>query len=68
MVNHRLQYGMFSAPLQPFPSRIVYKKKAMSEKWGQKNGSPPFRFKRGGGVHYVSDPDISAILFEKNRE
>jgi hypothetical protein len=40
----------------------------MPEKWGQKNGSSPLRFKRGGGVYYVSDPDISAILFEKNRK
>jgi hypothetical protein len=37
----------------------------MSEKWGQKNESPPLRFKRGGGVFYFSDPDISAILFDQ---
>jgi hypothetical protein len=37
----------------------------MSEKWGQKNESCLLRFKRGGGVFYFSDPDISAILFKK---
>jgi hypothetical protein len=37
----------------------------MSEKWGQKNERSPLRFKRGGGVFYFFDPDISAILFEK---
>jgi hypothetical protein len=40
----------------------------MSEKWGQKNESSPLRLKRGGGVFDISDPDISAILFEKNRK
>jgi hypothetical protein len=39
----------------------------MTEKWGQKNERSLLRFKRGGGVFYISDPDISAILFEKNR-
>ena len=38
----------------------------MSEKWGQKNESPPLRFQRGAGKHYLSDPDISDILFGNN--
>jgi hypothetical protein len=38
----------------------------MSEKWGQKNENSPLRDKRGGGVYYVSDPDISDFLFETN--
>jgi hypothetical protein len=45
----------------------IFKRDAMSEKWGQKNESSPLRFKRGGGVFYVSDPDISAMLFQKIR-
>jgi hypothetical protein len=28
----------------------------------------PPRFKRGGGVFYIFDPDISVMLFEKNRK
>jgi predicted enzyme related to lactoylglutathione lyase len=39
----------------------------------QKNGGrkmrvPRFALDGGGGVFYISDPDISAILFEKNRK
>jgi hypothetical protein len=39
----------------------------------QKNGGrkmrvPRFALYRGGGVFDISDPDISAILFEKNRK
>jgi hypothetical protein len=45
----------------------IFKKNAMSEKWGQKNESSPLRFERGAGGYYLSDPDISDILFEKNR-
>jgi hypothetical protein len=49
-------------------SRHIFNKKAMSEKWGQKNGSSLPRFIRGGGVYYISDQDISDILFERNRK
>jgi hypothetical protein len=45
----------------------IFKEDAMSEKWGQNNESAPLRFTRGGGVYYIFDPDISDILFEKNR-
>jgi hypothetical protein len=45
----------------------------VSEKWCQKNGVrkmriPHFVLNGGGGVYYISDPDISDILFEKNRK
>jgi len=46
----------------------IFKKNAISEKWGQKNGTFPLRLERGGGVYYLSDPDISDFLFEKNRK
>jgi hypothetical protein len=38
----------------------------VAEKWGQKNEGSPLRSKRGGGVYDVSDPDISATVFEKS--
>jgi len=43
-----------------------------ARRW-QKNGGRKMKFPRfapngGGGVYYLSDPDISDILFDKDRE
>jgi hypothetical protein len=46
----------------------IFKKKVMSERWGQKNESSPLRSKRRERGALFFCPYFSDILFVKNRK